>query len=71
MEYSIKVSNEKTHDIFISNLKGGCKHPNLYRSILMVLGLSDDDLRSHIWRIVLKTTWKVLENEFREAALMS
>jgi hypothetical protein len=33
-----------------------CRHPNLYRLILMFPGLSDDNLRSLIDNCVLKTT---------------
>ncbi len=34
--------------------KGYCSHLNLYRSIFMVPGLSDDNLRSLIWRMCVE-----------------
>ena len=43
-----------------------CRHLNLYWLILMVPGLSDDNLKSLISECVLKTTRKVLENEFKK-----
>ncbi len=48
---------------------GYCGHPNLYQSILMVPGLSDDHSRLSKGKCVLKTTKNLLEFRIRKLSL--
>jgi hypothetical protein len=47
---------------------GLCRHPNLYQLILMVLGLSDDNLRSHIRQMCVENHPESSRKRVREAA---